>query len=344
MARDTIDHDRLFKELISTFFLEFLQLFLPRLARAIDPASLQFLDKELFTDVSAGQRLHADIVVRARENGRDSYFLIHLENQAQPQPDFPERMFRYFARLSEKHRLPVYPIVVFSHDALRPEPREFRVRFPDLDVLRFRFHAIQLRRLRWRDFVRQPNPVAAALMAKMGMRRSDRPWVKVQCLRLLTTLQLDPARLRLISGFVDAYLRLSRDETLKYEHAVDTVLDMKERSAVMKLTTSWMEEGRALGHAQGRAQGHAQGRKAGRKEGRREECLHVVQRQLHRRVGPIAPASARRLGALSLTRLEALAEAILDFTSPADFNAWLSRSARPHGSKLSPRPGSPRRS
>ncbi|HYM00267.1 MAG TPA: flagellar assembly protein H, partial [Blastocatellia bacterium] len=41
-----IDHDRLFKELISTFFIEFLDLFLPEVCSYIDAGSLEFLDKE----------------------------------------------------------------------------------------------------------------------------------------------------------------------------------------------------------------------------------------------------------------------------------------------------------
>ncbi len=78
---------------------------------------------------------------------------------------------------------------------------------PDLDVLTFNFQSIQLNQLDWRDFLQRRNPVAAALMAK-----KDRPKVKVECLRLLATLQLDPARTFLISGFVDTYLRLNQSE------------------------------------------------------------------------------------------------------------------------------------
>ena len=36
-----IDHDRLFKELLEKFFLEFLQLFFPKLAALIDPDSIE---------------------------------------------------------------------------------------------------------------------------------------------------------------------------------------------------------------------------------------------------------------------------------------------------------------
>jgi predicted transposase/invertase (TIGR01784 family) len=98
-----IDHDRLFKELLSTFFDEFLELFVPQLASELDPDSLSFLDKELFTDVGSGERHEVDLLAQARMRDEDSLFLVHVENQAQAQADFSRRMFRYFARLHEKH-------------------------------------------------------------------------------------------------------------------------------------------------------------------------------------------------------------------------------------------------
>lgn len=59
--------------------------------------------------------------------------------------------------------------------------------------------------------MQRPNPVAAALMVKMKIAPQDRPKVKAECLRLLATLRLDPARSQLISG-VDTDLRLSATE------------------------------------------------------------------------------------------------------------------------------------
>jgi hypothetical protein len=70
----------------------------------------------------------------------------------------------------------VYPIVVFSFaEPQREEPHQYRVDFPQLKVLEFNFAAIQLNRLHWRDFLGQPNPVAAALMSKMQIAESERP-------------------------------------------------------------------------------------------------------------------------------------------------------------------------
>ncbi len=127
-----------------------------------------------------------------RYRQQETCFLIHIENQSYSQSEFAKRMFKYFARLHEKYDLPIYPVVIFSFDEpKRPEPQNYRVSFPDLQVLDFNFAAIQLNQLSWRDYLTQQNPVAVALMAKMNIPTSERPQVKAECLRLLTTLRLD---------------------------------------------------------------------------------------------------------------------------------------------------------
>jgi len=50
-----IDHDRLFKELLSTFFIEFLELFLPQLASTIERDSIVFQPQEYFADLTTGE-------------------------------------------------------------------------------------------------------------------------------------------------------------------------------------------------------------------------------------------------------------------------------------------------
>ena len=302
-----VDHDRLFKELLTTFFVEFLELFLPELAAELDRESVVFLDKEVFTDVTSGQRHQVDLLARARLRGQDSCFLVHVENQAQVQPDFAKRMFRYFGRIHEKHDLAIYPIALFSHDAQRPEPGSYEVRISEWPVVRFEFRVIQLKQLNWRAFVRQANPVAAALMARMGMGEEERARVKLESLRLLTTLRLDRARQRLISGFIDTYLQLNEEEALQFAGQTDTVLTRDEKERVMELTTSWKEEGR----------------QEGRREGRQEGEAKVVLQQLRLRCGELAPEARARVSALPLEGLESLAEALLDFRSAADLECWL---------------------
>ena len=209
-----ISHDQLFKELIKTFFYEFLQLFTPELAAEIDPESIELLDKETFSDAVSGDVLEADIVAKCKYRGVDKHILIHQENQGRSMSDFPKRMFKYFARFYEEHDLDIYPIALFTFDTpFREEPDGLQVSFPGLDVLNFKFRAIQLNRLNWRDFIQKPNPIAAALMSKMNIEERDRPYVKLEFLRLMATLRLNPVKSRLISSFVQAYLRLNAEES-----------------------------------------------------------------------------------------------------------------------------------
>jgi predicted transposase YdaD len=65
------------------------------------------------------------------------------------------------------------------------------------------------------------------------------------------------------------------------------------------------------------------GRQEGEARGRQEGEAAVTLRQLNRRCGPLTDASTARIQALPLEQLEALAEALLDFTGPADLATWL---------------------
>ncbi len=297
----TIDHDRLFKELLSTFFLEFLDLFLPHLAASIEPDSLRFLPQEYFADLTAGEDQIIDLLAEVKQAGEAVGFLVHVEAQASSEANFSRRMFFYFARLYQKYLQRVYPIVIFSFDEpLRAEPHSHLVQFPELKVLEFNFASIQLNRLNWRDYLRQPNPVAAALMAKMRIAPEDRAKVKAECLRLLATLQLNPARTQLISGFVDTYLRLSGVEEQEFEREVGR-MEAPEQEGIMEIVTSWM------------ARGIEQGERS------------LILRQLVRRVGSLPAEVQLSVEALSLAQLERLGEALLDFTTIADLEFWLQR-------------------
>ncbi|MEY6434267.1 DUF4351 domain-containing protein [Thioalkalicoccus limnaeus] len=60
----------------------------------------------------------------------------------------------------------------------------------------------------------------------------------------------------------------------------------------------------------------------GRQEGRQRE-ERLILRLLQRRIGLVPDAQQARIAALPIEQLEALGEALLDFTELADLNAWL---------------------
>jgi hypothetical protein len=75
----------------------------------------------------------------------------------------------------------------------------------------------------------------------------------------------------------------------------------------MQIVTSWMEEGL----------------ERGREEGRRLEALALVLRLLARRVGEVEPELQEQIQGLAIAQIEDLGEALLDFSTKADLEAWL---------------------
>jgi hypothetical protein len=89
-------------------------LFLPKIAAQLDRSSIQFVDKEVFTDIGTADRHEVDLLAKVRLLGAEAFILVHVENQSTHQADFPRRMFRYFSLIHSKFGLPVFPIAVFG--------------------------------------------------------------------------------------------------------------------------------------------------------------------------------------------------------------------------------------
>ena len=51
-------------------------------------------------------------------------------------------------------------------------------------------------------------------MAKMSIAPEDRPRVRCECMRMVATLKLDPAKSKLIGTFIASYLKLTSAETV----------------------------------------------------------------------------------------------------------------------------------
>ena len=79
--------------------------------------------------------------------------------------------------------------------------------------------------------------------------------------------------------------------------------------------------------AEGRQEGEAKGRQEGLQEGKAQEAAKVTLRLLNRRCGPLSEATTAQIQALPVEKLEALADALLDFQGPADLAAWLAGNA-----------------
>ncbi len=65
------------------------------------------------------------------------------------------------------------------------------------------------------------------------------------------------------------------------------------------------------------------GLQQGEERGKKQEAIELILRQLTRRLGAIEPETEEQIRALSITQLEDLAEALLDFTSQSNVINYL---------------------
>jgi predicted transposase YdaD len=312
MAETKTSHDQLFKQLLGEFFPEFIELFFPQMAAYLDRDSIEFLPLELFTDLVSGDAFETDLIVKVRFRGQASYFIIHIEHQGKFGKGFDKRVFNYFALIHRDYDLPVYPIVIFSHRSPKVGgDRSYTVAFPDWEVLRFNYRAIRLNHLAWQDFVGKANPVASAFMSKMKIRKQDRLLVKFECLRELAELNLNPAQLHLLLGFVDTYLGLEASENTRLLEQLDRI-EGKQKEGIMQIVTSWERQGIAKGEEKGRQEG-------------RQEAAKLLMRQLTRKLGEVSKVLVGNVEGLSVEQMSDLGEALFDFESESDLRVWLSR-------------------
>ena len=80
----------------------------------------------------------------------------------------------------------------------------------------------------------------------MRIKRKDRPKVKAECLRLLVTLKLDPAKTQLISKFVDTYLNFEGVEEEQFQAEI-AKLEVGQKEEIMEVMTSWERKGMEKG-------------------------------------------------------------------------------------------------
>ena len=245
-SKSYIPHDQLFKQLLRTFFGEFMEAFFPEIQEHIDFSVLKPLSEQMYTDLIDGKSQTVDILIETKLKNEDTIIIIHVEPQSYYETDFNERMFRYYSSIYQRERKPILPIALFSYNEKRNEKSQFSMSFPFFHVLSFNFLTLELREMNWRSYIHTDNPVAAALLSKMGYSEKEKVQVKKEFLRMLVKMKLNPAKAALNNGFFETYLTLNKKEE---EELVEEIkqLDKNEAEQIFELPNSWRDKGRKEG-------------------------------------------------------------------------------------------------
>lgn len=242
--------------------------------------------KDLKTELSV-EPVRADCIILLNPQEE----ILHLEFQVAPVsvPAMPIRMLDYYARLRRQYSFyPIEQVVIYLKETT--SSAVFIEEFTDINTVH-RFRSIRI----WEQ---DPAPLLASvgLLPLAILARTDSPESLISQVAAQVDMIEEPSQKRNISACTQLLAGL------KYEN---NLINSLLREELMQESVVYQRIIRQ-----------------GIEQGRREEALSVVMRQLHRRIGIVVPELRSQIEALSLTQLEDLSEALLDFSTSADLTSW----------------------
>ncbi|MGI0485711.1 DUF4351 domain-containing protein [Pantanalinema rosaneae CENA516] len=306
------DQDSPWKEILRQYFPEAIAFFFPELHRLINwQQPPEFLDKEfqqIAPDTETGKR-HADLLVKVwRKRGKELFLLLHVEVQAKPEANFAERMFIYALRIFDRFRQPAVSLAILCDSRTDWRPNCYEFSYPGTQLF-FQFGTVKLLDYakQWQVLETNPNPFATVVMAHLKAQETKRH-----------AHQRKEWKLSLIRRLYEA--GYSRREVLNLFKFIDWVMILPEglKQAFWQELKAYEEERKVPYITSVEEIGFERGIQEGRRS-----LLLLLSLQLEQKVGQLPPSLHDRIAQLNLTQLEALAIALLNFSSLAELEAWL---------------------
>ncbi|WP_414566400.1 MULTISPECIES: Rpn family recombination-promoting nuclease/putative transposase [unclassified Anabaena] len=234
--------------------------------------------------------IRADYVTFLQLQGR----ILHLEFQTKLEstPPLPLRMLDYWVRLYRLYRLPITQVVVLL---LPPKDESEIVTAFTLENTHHEYQVIRM----WEE---NPEPFLQdlALLPLAPLTATNQPQILLEQI-VQRVNQVQTTQRPEISAYTQilAGLKFKKD-----------LIKRLFREGMMRESVIYQEI-------------LEEGEQRGRQEGRQEGERRLVLRLLTRKLGELPPEIREQVEALNLEQLENLGEALLDFTSLLDLQAWL---------------------
>ncbi len=255
------EFDSPWKEALELFFEPLLRLFFPDLHAAIDwSKGYESLDAELqqiVREAELGPALADKLFRVTLLNGEDVWLLIHVEVQAQPDPDFERRMFIYYYRIFDRYNRDVVGLAILADDAANWRPDEYsRERFGCR--IGYRFRSVKL--LDWaqriKDLTNSENPIALFVVAHLeSLLTHGKPDLRFEAKRRLlcrlVVLGWTPEQIRRVYRLIDWLLELPRDLETRFRNDIDEFAKEKQMPRLSFIEREAREEGRQEGRQEG---------------------------------------------------------------------------------------------
>ncbi len=257
------DYDRLWKEIITELFEEFLLFFSPDLYEQVDFSTSPIsLEQELhkISPKAKSKNRRSDKLINVRlKNGEEQWVLVHIEIQGTSDEDFPKRMFQYFYRVLDRYDQQLYTIALYTDEREAFKPNCYDYSFFGTTLI-YTFNTYKILEQEEEELLHSHNPFALAVLAGLYMlksRKQDQKYYKAKLFKLLLTDKKIPkGKIRPLLIFIDHLIELPEKDTEQLVQEISPLIEKEDKGMGLSLDdTSIAQYYKKIGMEKGRKEG-----------------------------------------------------------------------------------------
>lgn len=239
--------------------------------------------------------------------------LIHVEVQAQPQPNVAQRMFDYHVRIRAAFGRSVLSMAILIDERRTWDTGHYEDELWGCKI-QFDFPFVKLTDYRDRlgELEASDNPFATVILAHLASRSTsagsaERAGIKLSLVRRLYERGYNRKQIVGLFRFIDWVLQLPAELEWDVWRQIQQLQEERGMPYITSIERLARQEGIAegleIGRQEGRQEGRHEGRQEGRQEGRREGMLAGLALALEFRFGAAGLALAEELERVADTAL-----------------------------------------
>lgn len=312
------ESDTAWKEILDTYFKDFIDYCLPELSKLIDwSRPWTFLDKELQAitkGTKVGKQLLDKLVKVFLKNGQEQWILVHIEIQGTPENDFPKRIFTYHYRIFDKYQQPVVSCVVLTDKNKNWRPDHYKVGLAG-SYLSSEFLVIKLIDYRNKQAELETSTnifanVILAQLAALDIQRKpaeERKHVKFALTKRLYEKGFNKKEISNLYKFIDWLIGLPKPLELEYMNKVYELEEDKKMTYITSAERLGIEKGRKEGVQKGIQKGMQKGMQKGIQKGIQKGRKEIIEKVAKHLLEDGAKLTyVKKVTGLSLPKIKAL--------------------------------------
>ncbi|NWO04469.1 MAG: hypothetical protein HLX50_01835 [Alteromonadaceae bacterium] len=231
-------------------------------------------------DAQSGRRYADKLIKVYAKDGSETWVLIHVEVQGEPEEDFAERMYTYQYRLRDRYGMDVVSLAVLADTRKSFRPTTFHYKRWGCGVI-FTFPMAKLIdwEARWAELETSDNLFALVVMAQIRAKRvkdgASRKDTKVALTRMLFERGYQRDEIIRLFNIIDWMIQLPRGLEPEFVQAVYTIQEEKHMPYINTVERLEREKERQVGLQEGREKERREAERRALEE-KRETVRHLL--------------------------------------------------------------------